>query len=95
MKVSSFLKIRRNGAEQSGIWIGLKDPDERVQQLLDLLQPKVDAGEILAEPIYIFRSPHTEKELYELQDEVAAALKEMDSQTRFLRIIRQHHYRRN
>ena len=74
-----FFENQRNGAEQSGIWIGLKDPDERVQQLLDLLQPKVDAGEILAEPIYIFRSPHTEKELNELQEKVAAALKEMDS----------------
>ena len=58
-----FIENQTRGAEQSGVWIGIKEPDERVQQLLDLLQPKVDAGEILAEPIYIFRSPHTEKEL--------------------------------
>lgn len=75
-----FIENQTRGAEQSGVWIGLKEPDERVQQLLDLLQPKVDAGEILAEPIYIFRSPHTEKELYELQDEVAEALKGMESE---------------
>ena len=75
-----FIENQTKGAAQSGVWIGLKDPDERVQQLLDLLQPKVDAGEILAEPIYIFRSPHTEKELYELQEEVVEALKEMESE---------------
>ncbi|MGN7385763.1 DUF3221 domain-containing protein [Sporosarcina sp. SAFN-015] len=75
-----FIENQTKGAAQSGVWIGLKEPDERVQQLLDLLQPKVDAGEILAEPIYIFRSPHTEKELNELQDEVAEALKGMGSQ---------------
>jgi hypothetical protein len=74
-----FFENQSNGAEQSGIWIGVKEPDERVRQLLDLLQPKVDAGEILAEPIYIFRSPHTEKELNDLQDQVAAELKKMDS----------------
>ncbi|MCM3709436.1 DUF3221 domain-containing protein [Sporosarcina luteola] len=75
-----FFELQTKGAAQSGVWIGLKEPDERVQQLIDLLQPKVDAGEILAEPIYIFRSPHTEKELYELQDEVAEALKGLESE---------------
>lgn len=73
-----FFELQTKGAEQSGVWIGVKEPDERVQQLLDLLQPKVDAGEILAEPIYIFRSSHTEKELYDLQEEVAQALKGME-----------------
>ncbi|WP_252501784.1 DUF3221 domain-containing protein [Sporosarcina sp. Marseille-Q4943] len=75
-----FFELQTKGAAQSGVWIGLKEPDERVQQLLDLLQPKVDAGEILAEPIYIFRSPHTEKELYDQQEEVTEALKSMESE---------------
>lgn len=75
-----FIENQTKGADQSGVWIGIKEPDERVQQLLDLLQPKVDAGEILAEPIYIFRSPHTEKELNDLQDEVTEALKGMESE---------------
>lgn len=75
-----FFENQMSDAEQSGIWIGVKNPDERVQKLLDELQPKVDAGEILAEPIYIFRSPHTQKELYDLQDEVAQALKGMRSE---------------
>ena len=73
-----FLENQFDGAEQSGVWIGVKEPDERLQQLLDELQPKVDAGEILAEPIYIYRSPHTQKELYALQEDVAEVLKEMD-----------------
>ncbi|WP_432363408.1 DUF3221 domain-containing protein [Sporosarcina sp. UB5] len=74
-----FNEYQTSGAEQSAVWVGIKEPDERVQQLLDLLQPKVDAGEILAEAIYIFRSPHTEKELYDLQEEVAQALKGMQT----------------
>lgn len=74
-----FYENQTSGAAQSGIWIGVKNPDERVNELLKFLQPKVDAGEILAEPIYIFRSPHTQKELYDLQDKVVIemeALKE-------------------
>lgn len=73
-----FFENQRDGAEQSGIWIGVKEPDERVQELLDKLQPRVDAGEILAEPIYIFRSAHTQQELYDVQDDVLEVLKEME-----------------
>lgn len=75
-----FNEYQTSGAEQSAVWVGIKEPDERVQQLLDLLQPQVDAGEILAEAIYIFRSPHTEKELYDQQEEVAEVLKGMKSE---------------
>ncbi|MGG0668849.1 DUF3221 domain-containing protein [Lederbergia citrisecunda] len=73
-----FFENQRDGAEQSGIWIGVKEPDERVQKLLDMLQPRVDAGEIVAEPIYIFRSPHTQQELYDLQEDVLEVLKGME-----------------
>lgn len=72
-----FFENQLDGAEQSGIWIGLKDPDMRLQQVLDILQQKVDAGEILGEPIYIFRSPHTQHELYVKQDKVAKAVDEL------------------
>lgn len=65
------------GKEQTGIWVGVKNPDERMKEMLTILQSKVDAGEILAEPIYIFRSPHTEKELHDLQDEVARVVNGM------------------
>jgi len=69
-----FFENQASGAAQSGIWIGVKKPDDRVQQVLDRLQPKVDAGELLAGPIYIFRSAHTQRELYGQQDEVAKAV---------------------
>lgn len=72
-----FLENQINGAEQSGVWIGIKHPDERVQQLIDALQPKVDAGEILAEPIYIFRAQHTTAEQYAIQEKVMQAIEEM------------------
>lgn len=73
-----FLENQRYGAAQSGVWIGVKNPDARVQEVIDLLQPKVDRGEILAEPIYIFRSPHTQHDLYAIQDDVMEVLKGME-----------------
>lgn len=69
-----FFENQAAGGERSGIWIGLKNPDERVERFLEILQAKVDLGEILAEPIYIFRSPHTQHELYVQQDNVAKAI---------------------
>lgn len=72
-----FFENQQDGAAQSGIWIGLIDPDTRLKQVLDILQQKVDAGEILAEPIYIFRSPHTQHELYVQQDKIAKAVDEL------------------
>lgn len=72
-----FLENQMQEAEQSGIWLGVKELDEKVDALIRELQPKVDAGEILAEPIYIYRSPHTQMELNELQDEVAKVLQPM------------------
>lgn len=72
-----FFENQQDDADQSGVWIGVKNPDERVDALLAELQPQVDAGEILAEPIYIFRSAHTEKALNDIQDEVVEVLKGM------------------
>lgn len=72
-----FIENQMSGAEQSGVWVGIKERDERLDELLALLQKKVDAGEILAEPIYFYRSPHTGAELQELQKEVGKALEPM------------------
>ena len=58
-----FYENQQSGAEQSGFWFGVKEPDERIDELLAILQKKVDAGEILAEPFYIYQSPHTQKDL--------------------------------
>lgn len=73
-----FLENQTDGAAQSGVWIGVKNPDSRLQKVVDILQAKVDAGEILAEPIYIFRSSHTQQDLQEIQDEVAEVLLNME-----------------
>ncbi|PIC63906.1 hypothetical protein CSV79_09525 [Sporosarcina sp. P13] len=75
-----FLENQMLGATQSGVWIGVKNPDEKVQEVIDWLQPKVDEGDILAEPIYIFRSPHTHQELNTIQDEVTNVLKGMNQE---------------
>ena len=72
-----FLENQTEGAAQSGVWIGVKNPDSRLQKVVDVLQAKVDAGEILAEPIYIFRSSYTQEDLQEIQDEVAEVLLSM------------------
>ncbi|WP_075619893.1 DUF3221 domain-containing protein [Paenisporosarcina indica] len=69
-----FFENQADGAQQSGFWIGLKEPDDRLIQYVDTLQKKVDAGEILAKHIYIYKSAFTEKENYDLTDNVFAAV---------------------
>ncbi|MTD31334.1 DUF3221 domain-containing protein [Planomicrobium sp. YIM 101495] len=58
-----FYENQASGADQSGIWFGVKELDERLDEWLAILQKKVDAGEILAEPIYVFQSEHSQKDL--------------------------------
>jgi len=66
-----------NGDESNlGFWIGLKTPDERLDQLVEILQEKVDSGEILAKYIHFFKNDFTEAEQRTLTDQVAKALKE-------------------
>jgi len=72
-----FMENKSQGDDQSGIWIGLKNPDEKLNMFVDVLQSKVDAGEILAAPIFIFRSDYTQADLYELQEEILVPLQEM------------------
>jgi hypothetical protein len=74
-----FIENQTQGAEQSGVWIGIKEPDDRLDELLKVLQLKVDAGEILAEPIYFYRSDYAEMDLELLQEDVLNALKPMQS----------------
>ncbi|MFC4409132.1 DUF3221 domain-containing protein [Chungangia koreensis] len=59
-----------------GFWIGLKKPDERLNQIVDILQKKVDRGEILAKYIHFFKNDFTEAEQRTLTDQVAKALKQ-------------------
>ncbi|OZI10259.1 hypothetical protein CEW92_18025 [Bacillaceae bacterium SAS-127] len=65
-----FLENQASGADQSGFWIGIKEPDEKVNELVTELQKQVDEGKILAKYIYIFRSDFTQKENNQLVDEV-------------------------
>lgn len=72
-----FYELEADGASLPGVWIGVKKPDDRLQQVLDRLQRKVDAGELLAELIHFYRSPHTQQDLIALQDQVSAAVKKL------------------
>ncbi|MCG7337626.1 YobA family protein [Sporosarcina sp. ACRSM] len=74
-----FIENQSQGAEQSGVWIGIKEPDDRLDELQKILQAKVDAGEILAKPIYFYRSDYAEMDLELLQEDVLNALKPMQS----------------
>ncbi|MDW0109789.1 DUF3221 domain-containing protein [Sporosarcina aquimarina] len=72
-----FFENQASEGNRSGIWIGLKNPDVRLKKVLDILQEKVDAGEILAEPIYFYHSPHTQQDLRVQQDKVAKAVSQL------------------
>lgn len=73
----TFLGNQTSGATQPGIWVGIKNPDERVEELVAILQQQVDAGEILAEPIYIYKSAHTRAELNDLMYQAGKKVKPM------------------
>lgn len=62
--------------ENLGFWIGIKTPDDRLDQLVSILQEEVDQGKILAKYIHLFKSDFTEAEQRSLTDQVAKALKE-------------------
>lgn len=72
-----FFENQASDGNRSGIWIGLKNPDDRLKNVLDILQEKVDAGEILAKAIYIYRSPHTQQDLNVQQDKVTKAITQL------------------
>jgi hypothetical protein len=68
-----FFENKSQGAVQSGLWIGVKKPDERLKQFVDALQAKVDAGKVKAENIYIYYTPHTTAENNQKMSEVNKA----------------------
>lgn len=72
-----FFENKSTGDSRSGIWVGIKDPDERVDELAGILQKQIDAGEILAEPIHIFRIAHTRTDLNDLMYQAAKKVKPM------------------
>ncbi len=70
-----FFENKTRGAEQSGIWVGVKKPDERLTELMSELQSQVDAGKIKAEFIYVYYTPFTELDNRQFTNEVVAATK--------------------
>ncbi|CAM3131115.1 DUF3221 domain-containing protein [Filibacter tadaridae] len=70
----TFFEWKSGGAKQSGIWIGIKNPDEKLNKLVSTLQEQVDNGEILAKYIYFYHAPHTEKEINTLTSTVFSSL---------------------
>ena len=72
-----FYENQTSGADQSGFWFGVKEPDERLEEWLAILQEQVDAGEILAEPIYVYHSEHSQQDLQALTSEANKVLKPM------------------
>ncbi|WP_370222842.1 DUF3221 domain-containing protein [Cytobacillus sp.] len=57
-----FFENKSRGAAQSGLWIGVKNPDDRLKQFVKALQAEADAGVIKAESIFIYHTPHTAAE---------------------------------
>lgn len=72
-----FYENQQSGGEQSGFWIGLKEPDERLDEFLAILQEQVDAGEILAEPIYIYKSDYSQEDLEKLAYDASKIMRPM------------------
>jgi len=66
--------------EDPGFWIGIKNPDERLDELLQILQGKVDSGKILAKYIHIFKSDFTEEEQWALTDQVHMEVRKMSEE---------------
>lgn len=63
--------------EEPGFWIGIKNPDERVDELVNILQEKVDKGEIIAKYIYIFKNSFTQDEQRVLTDKAHREVSKM------------------
>ncbi|WP_088009446.1 DUF3221 domain-containing protein [Indiicoccus explosivorum] len=71
------LENSREGAEQPGVWIGIKNPDERTEQLAAILQTKVDAGEIMAKYIHIYDSVYSQQDLEDIAYAASKILRPM------------------
>ncbi|RJS59223.1 DUF3221 domain-containing protein [Bacillus sp. PK3_68] len=72
-----YLKNQESGAEESGVWIGIKDPDDKAKELARRLQKQVDEGKILAKYIHLFESEYSEWDNQDLMYKVSKAIKPM------------------
>ncbi|WP_050180545.1 DUF3221 domain-containing protein [Domibacillus robiginosus] len=72
-----YLKNQESGARESGVWVGIKNPDERAEELARRLQKQVDEGKILAKYIHLFESEYSDRDNQDLMYEVSKAIKPM------------------
>ncbi|WP_061810416.1 DUF3221 domain-containing protein [Rossellomorea vietnamensis] len=81
-----FSESKSRGAEQSGFWIGIKKPDDRLKKFLTEMQKKVDAGELKAKDLFIFYTPHTTAEnnllMNKVNEKVRAIVKKHETPDR-------------
>lgn len=75
-----FMENKDLGSEYPGIWIGIKNPDERLSKVLDTLQEKVDDGEILAKYIYFYQNDLSQADMETLTEKVSASVLEFAQQ---------------
>lgn len=76
-----YLKNQESGAEESGVWVGIKDPDDKAKELARRLQKQVDQGKILAKYIHLFESEYSEWDNRDLMYKVSKAIKPMKEAT--------------
>ncbi|WP_052712129.1 DUF3221 domain-containing protein [Domibacillus indicus] len=69
-----FLGTSSDEKSEPGVWVGIKDPDERFDQLVSRLQKQVDEGRILVKYVHLFQSDFTEQESNDLMKKAASAL---------------------
>lgn len=72
-----YLKNSADGAEEPGVWVGIKNPDERADELARRLQVYVDEGKIVAKYIHLFVSEYSDQDNQDLMYEVSKAIKPM------------------
>ncbi|MGG3448787.1 DUF3221 domain-containing protein [Domibacillus aminovorans] len=72
-----YLKNQESGAKESGVWVGIKNPDDKAEELARRLQKQVDEGKILAKYIHLFESEYSEWDNQDLMYEVSKAIKPM------------------
>ncbi|WNS82277.1 DUF3221 domain-containing protein [Domibacillus sp. DTU_2020_1001157_1_SI_ALB_TIR_016] len=72
-----YLKNQESGAKESGVWVGIKNPDDKAEELARRLQKQVDEGKILAKYIHLFESEYSDQDNQDLMYEVSKAIKPM------------------
>lgn len=75
---ASIVYFQSNPKEEKplGFYIGLKEPDEKFEELFATLQKKVDDGEILAKYIHFYPITYSQSELNAFQEKIYTELEQ-------------------